>query len=318
MASPPFTEPFAGPRAETIADFVESRLGGFFDPAFVATRRVELTIDEGPAEALAPEATPTTRIHDARRLQAAAVGPSYSEARFFEQHGFVLLSHESAVADWDVDPNAPDNELVRVYLPEIETLIRSRLLAGRRIDLWQGPPVRRGPGTPNPQYALGVHQDFGLTPDDYQEAIEAFTSPELGQAWRDRYDHDDVIGFVSIDFWRTAGMHGPLHHMPLTLCAPASVRIDDVVPIGLLNFTPSGKPTNQLGLRYQDDQRWYYYPEMEPDEVLAFKQFQCLKDDREPRVACCFHSAFELPNTPADTEERQSSEHRVQVFLLRD
>ena len=82
--------------------------------------------------------------------------------------------------------------------------------------------------------------------------------------------------------------------------------------------TPSGKPTNQLALRYGEGQRWYYYPEMTPDEVLVFKQFQCSKDDPEPPLASCFHSAFELPDTPADADERQSCEHRVLIFCLRD
>ena len=177
--------------------------------------------------------------------------------------------------------------------------------------------MRRGPGTPNPEYAGGVHQDFGLTPDDYQEAIEAFY-PEIAQVWRSRYEQDEVAGFLAIDFWRTAGMRGPLQHMPLSFCHPASVRVEDVVPIGLLDFAPTAKPTNQLALRYDEGQRWYYYPEMTPNEVLAFKQFQFFKDDSEPHVASCFHSAFDLPNTPADAEERQSSEHRALIFCLRD
>jgi hypothetical protein len=299
--------------------FVESHLVGFFPPGFVAQGRVPITINEAPEGMLAAEATPPAEVHDARQLQADAQRlPSFSEAKFFDEHGFVLLPHESAVQDWDVDPTTPDSELAQVYLPEIEELVRTRLLPGRRLDVWQGPPVRRGPGTPNPEYAGGVHQDFGLTPDDYQELIEVFTSPELGQGWRSRFDMDEVEGFVSVDFWRTAGMSGPLQHMPLALCHPASVRVEDVVPIGLLDFTPSGKPTNQSGLRYAEDQRWFYYPEMTPHEVLAFKQFEFFKAVPEPAITSCFHSAFELPNAPDDAEIRQSSEQRALIFCLKD
>ena len=299
--------------------FVESKLVGFFDPAFVAEGRIAIRIGEEADGMLTPEATPPSRIHDARHLQVAAQGQSsFSEAGFFEEHGFVLLPHESTVEDWDVDPATPDNEFTRIYLPEIEELVRTRLLPGRRIDVWQGPRLRRGPGTPNPEYAGGVHQDFGLTPDDYQENIQVFASPEIAQIWRSRYEQDDVVGFLSIDFWRTAGMGRPLQHMPLGFCHPASVRVEDLVPVGLLDFTPTGKPSNQLALRYDERQRWYYYPEMTANEVLVFKQFQFFKDDSEPQMASCFHTAFELPNTPADAEERQSSEHRVLIFCLRD
>jgi len=54
---------------------------------------------------------------------------------------------------------------------------------------------------------------------------------------------------------------------------------------------------------------------MRPDELLAFKNFQ---EAPEPRVETCFHSAFEDPGTPPDAEIRQSSEHRVSVFLRKD
>lgn len=303
--------------------FVESQIQGFFGPGFVAEERVPLSITEGADGMLDPDAIPPTRVYDARQLQAdARQEATFNEAEFFEEHGFVLLSHESAVANWDVEVGAPgsagENELTRVYGPEVEELIRTRLLPRRRIDVWQGEPQRRGPGTPNPDYAGGVHQDFGLTPDDYQEAIEVFTGPAIAGVWRSRFEQDDVAGFVSIDFWRTAGMRGPLQHMPLAFCHPDSVRVEDVVPVGLIDFSPSGRLTNQSGLRHDPGQRWYYYPGMTPNEVLAFKQFQFLKDDPEPRVASCFHTAFELPDPPADAEPRQSSEHRVLVFLLRE
>jgi len=297
--------------------FVESQLFGFFAPGFVAEGRVPVRIGDQAPGMLAPEAIPPARIHDARQLQADAQDQaSFSEAKFFEQNGFVLLPHESAIDDWDADPSSPDSPFARIYLPEIEQLIRTRLLPGRKIDVWQAPPARRGPGTPNPEYAGGVHQDFGLTADDYQENMAAFVGPEMAQGWRDRYEQDDVMGFLSLDFWRTAGMGGPLRHMPLGFCHPASVRVEDVVPTGLVDFSPSGKLTNQSGLRYHERQRWYYYPEMTPNEVLAFKQFEVFKDAVEPRLASCFHSAFELPNAPDDVEERQSSEHRVLIFCL--
>jgi hypothetical protein len=297
----------------TEATFVESHLVGFFDPSFVAGDRVLMSVEEGAEGMLAPEATPMARIDDARHLQGEA-----APAAFFEHNGFVLLPHESAVKDWDVDPMAPNNELTRTYVPEVEDLIRTRLLPGRRLDIWQGPAARRGPGTSNPDYAGGVHQDFGLTPDDYQEAIEVFVAPEIGAAWRNRFEQEDVLGFLSINFWRPVGMSEPLRHMPLGFCHPASVEVDDVVPVGLLDFTPTGKPSNQLGIRYDAKQRWYHYSAMTCDEVLVLKQFQFFKDDPTPSVETCFHTAFELPNTPSDAEPRQSSEHRVLVFVLKD
>ena len=192
------------------AYFVDTKIYGFFEPDFVPAGRISMRVEE-PAPGMLLE-TPEIRIHDARSLQKLEQREgSVSEAQFFEEYGFVLLSHESAVENWDVDPAIPqdENPLTRVYLPEIEAVIRSRLLPDRRLEVWQGPPQRRGPGTANPSYAGGAHQDFGLSPDDFQEGLEAFTSPDLGAAWRSRFEQDDVIGFMMFDFWRTAGMQEP-------------------------------------------------------------------------------------------------------------
>lgn len=298
-------------------DFIETMLYGFFRSDFVSEGRLLWKVDQLADGMLVGETTPPTRIYDARELQSRS---SLSEACFFEDHGFVLLPHETAVVDWEVDPEAPDpaSDAMRTYLPEVETLIRSRLLPGRRLEIYQFAPMRRGPGSANPFYGSGVHSDYGLTPDDYQESLEAFSTPEIARGWRHRYEQDDVEGFVVINFWRTVYSNGPLLHMPLGVCDPRSVELDDCVPVGLLELTPTGKPTNQLSLRQNPGQVWYYYPAMTGDEALAFKNFECSKNAVDPYVNSCFHSAFEHPGTPPDVEERQSCEHRASIYLLRD
>jgi len=301
--------------------FVETNLFGFFGPDFAWESPVATTLEDLPVRLPAQDTIGLTRIYDARHLQAEAqAGGGYSEARFFDDFGFALLPHESEVEDWDIDPSIAemDQDVVRLYHPECESLIRSRLLPGRRIELYQGAPMRRGPGTPNPFYAAGVHQDYGLLPYDYQESIEAFATPEIAQWWRHRFEQDDVEGFMVIDLWRPVYSDGPLLHMPLAVCEPHSVRVEDCVPLSLLEFSPTGRPTNQLGLRRQPDQRWYYYPGMTRSELLAFKNFQFLKNDADQSVEACFHAAFEDPGAPSDAKERQSCEHRVSVFLLAD
>ena len=297
---------------------VEIQLQGFFRPDFVTPERVQMSTDEA-APGMILGGSPRVRVRNARVLQARELSRAgASEASFFQEHGFVLLSHRSAVQDWDVEAASAANEdpSSHLYGPEVERLVRERLFPDRRVEVWQGAPVRRGPGTANPDYALGVHQDFGVSPEDFQEGLEAFTGREIGGAWRARFESPDVLGFVMVDFWRSAGMKGPVRHMPLTICDASSVRPEDLVPLSIEGITPTGCPTNQLGLRYREDQRWFYYPEMTPDEVLAFKNFEFRKGEGAEQAASCFHSAFEHPETPENTEVRQSSEHRVSVFLL--
>ena len=294
---------------------IQAQLNGQFRPDFTPRQRLAIRIDQ-PSEGGVPWGTaPLTTIADARPLQAQAA----SEAAFFAERGFALLSHASAVRDWTTDNRQPseDSDVARLYVPEVEAIIRERLLPGQSVRVFQRPAlIRRGPGADN-GYAPAVHQDFGLTADDYQEGVAAFAGPEIGARWRLGYDRPEVEGFMVIDFWRPIGMTEPLRHMPLALCDPASVAAADVLPSAMIDLAPTGRPTNQLSLRYNPDQRWFYYPGMTVDEVLCFKLFHCLKADANPPLRTCFHTAFVDPTAPTDAEPRQSCEHRVGVFLMR-
>ena len=250
---------------------------------------------------------PPIPIRNGRELQANGA----SEAELFAENGFVLLDHVTAVKDWDNVPEA--------FCDEIEQIIRKRLLPGKRIEIQQRPtPMRRGRGTANPQYAQGVHSDGPLTAELYAENVRAFAGDQAHDWWLERYWRDEVAGFMSIDFWRTTNMSGPLRHMPLALCAPSSVQPSDFVPMEFLGIAPEGNKSHHLALRFDPAHRWYFYPEMTGDEVLAFKLSEFWKDEPDAHPQNCFHSAFRDPGAPADAEERQSCEHRVGVLMLRD
>jgi hypothetical protein len=294
-----------------------AELSGLFPPDFTPDQRIQIDIGKGPPPGFRRPFFGPFEIGDARAYQAEAE----SEPAFFDAHGFVLLAHETAVGDWEPAPdNAESSDVVRLYYPEIEQLVRHRLFPGRRVEVHQwSPPLRRGRDTSTPQYASAVHSDYGLTPEDFEVSVEAYADRQAAEGWRRSYDRDDVEGFMMIDFWRPTNMTGPLMHMPLALCDPAKVEIADLVPMAMTGIAPSGRPTHHVGLRYNAGQRWYYYPRMQTDEVLAFKLFECRKDDPEPtRFRSVLHTAFADPNAPADAEERQSCEHRVGVVILRD
>lgn len=278
------------------------RLNGFLPEDYVI---------DGPVGG--PVGTPTgpmigreVEIADARALQAGAA----SEAAFFAEHGFVLLPHVSAVRDWDAD-------IMGVYLPEIDRLIRERLFPGRRVEFQNYPGVlRRGRDTPVPFYAEGVHSDGGIGPEDYAHNIGAYAGAEGAEWWRKSYARDEVEGLVWIDFWRTTNMAAPLEHMPLALCDISTLSEADLVPTRLTGIALEGRETHHLSLRFNAGQRWYHYPRMRDDEILAFQLTAFWKEPRGP--GNCFHSAFTDPGAPADAEPRQSCEYRIGVMVLRD
>lgn len=250
---------------------------------------------------------PPIRISDGRELQANGA----SEAELFAKNGFVLLDHVTTVQDWDDVP--------ATFCDEIENIIRTRLLPGKRIEVQQRPtPMRRGRGTDNPRYAEGVHSDGPLTAELYAKNVRAFAGKQAHDWWFERYWRDEVAGFMSIDFWRTTNMAGPLRHMPLALCAPNSVKRTDILPMKFIGIAPDGNLSHHLALRFSPAHRWYFYPEMTGDEVLAFKLCEFWKDEPDAHPQNCFHSAFCDPHAPDDVEQRQSCEHRVGVLMLRD
>lgn len=279
-----------------------ARLNGLYNPAFSSAHRQQFpvgTVAQG-MDANGRE----IRIMDARTLQA---GEGISEAQFFHRHSFVLLPHVSAVRDWDQDGT--------IYQAEIDHLIRERLFPGRRVEIEQDPHVlRRGRDTPNPGYADGVHSDGGLDLEDYVHNIAAFASEEEAQWWRALYERPEVSGLVWIDFWRTTNMSGPLEHMPLALCDPTSIEKGDVVPVAMTGIAPQNRQSRHLSLRFNARQRWYHYPAMRSDELLAFKLAEFWKAGTPVRN--CFHSAFDHPGTPAAAQKRQSCELRVAVLVL--
>ena len=311
-------------------------LNGLFKPGFTSDQKVVIDVmGSNPTPGVfEPGTQPDVKIADGRALQASEDdGLADFNGRFFREHGFVLLQHESSVQNWDsgafgatdavgdasVSYQADVNEIEKFYLPEVDDIIRNTLLPGERLEIDQpNMLLRRGDNTPNPFFGSVVHNDYGMTADDYQENAVAFGNVEHAQGWRDRYDSPDVRGFMMINFWRTVHMQQPLQHLPLGVLDSSSVQRNDVVSSGLRGFTHTGEITNQLSLRYNEDQRWYYYPRMTTSEVLVLNLCEIHKDDDGSRVHNSFHSAFEEPFPEGDVERRQSCEHRVMVFLLND
>ena len=102
---------------------VEGQRNGFLPPDFSGTMP---TMDVRNPPRRPRWQAPPVEIRDGRALQTGGK----TEAELLEEHGFVLLQHQTAVRDWDQDVGA-------IYLPETETIIRERLFPGRRIEVQQ-------------------------------------------------------------------------------------------------------------------------------------------------------------------------------------
>ena len=122
---------------------------------------------------------------------------------------------------------------------------------------------------------------------------------------------DDVLRsggrIVQINVWRP--ISGPVRRAPLALGAANSIATEQLVA------TDQRFP-DRTGEIYQiahaPEQRWFWAPEMERDEILLIKGWDSLNDGRAVFTP---HGAFGLPNQDPDAPPRESIEARTYVIF---
>lgn len=109
--------------------------------------------------------------------------------------------------------------------------------------------------------------------------------------------------FGIVNLWRPIGR--PVDKFPLAMCDASTVGPNDLVASDLVYRDRVGE---NYALSFNQDQLWYYFPRLAPDEAILFKGY-----DSSEEVVARFtaHSAFEDPTTPPDAPERESIEARA-------
>ncbi|KAF2790169.1 hypothetical protein K505DRAFT_221899, partial [Melanomma pulvis-pyrius CBS 109.77] len=98
----------------------------------------------------------------------------------------------------------------------------------------------------------------------------------------------------------------PVTNWPLAVCDTRTVRIDDLVTTDTVRRKYTGET---FYAKFNPEQRWYYMPNQDPDEVLLLKIFDS-RMDAETRF--CLHSSFHLEGV--NDTGRESFE--VRAFVL--
>ena len=109
-----------------------------------------------------------------------------------------------------------------------------------------------------------------------------------------------------INLWRP--IRGPLRDSPLAMADGTTVAPGDLVASDLIYPNRCGET---YSVRYNPNHRWFYFPEMTPDEALLLK---CYDSATDGRTRFGPHTAFVDPTTPADALPRESIELRTLVF----
>ena len=213
-------------------------------------------------------------------------------------HGFTLVKHETQCADMS------DQEMVKSVLYGEYARLLQVLTGCSQVKVTQhqyrngygGLPVghpRAARATPNGSEGIygGIHSD--VTP---------YSEPGWDPLVEERH-------FQVFNIWQSSNPNRPIQVMPLSLCAMDSVDPIDMIYADSWNQTKNPSKLVSYRLTFNETQRWYYYPDMQPDELLIFKQYDSMEG--APNRRCVYHGAIELPDTPDDAPLRETIEVRL-------
>ncbi|MGO4714180.1 CmcJ/NvfI family oxidoreductase [Bradyrhizobium sp. 2TAF24] len=213
-----------------------------------------------------------------------------------DREGFALLPQPTAVRNFD-----DEDEIRRVYYPEVERFLRATLKADR-VEIFDhtvrkrvaGAADVRGAGPRQPATRVHVDQTAASGPNRVREHL-----PEQAEAL--------LKGRVQIiNLWRP--LRGPLRDTPLAMCDATTVAPQDLVASDLIYPNRNGE---NYSVTFNPNHRWFYVPEMRVDEALLLK---CYDSATDGRTRFGPHTAFVDPTTPADAPPRESIEVRTLVF----
>jgi hypothetical protein len=204
----------------------------------------------------------------------------------FATRGFTLLKHST-------DVNFADpQDVQRRWYPEACRLVKG-LTGATEVFAFMG-ILRGGEENLGGGPALSAHVDFN------EPSLRGWVkrlAPDRPELWDKR--------LVNVNMWR--GVR-PVRCSPLAVCDARSVEKGDFM---LVRFgdapPPPGPVAGGLNVAYNPKHRWYYYPDMEPDEVIAFRLYDTANTDWHMTA----HTAIVDPTAAADAPKRMSYELRT-------
>jgi hypothetical protein len=242
-----------------------------------------------PPPAGVPQTTSVPEPHRVRIADARA----QAERPTLDSHGFQLLAHRSAVSDFS------DDALLRsTYYPETEALLRTATGAEHVVvfdhTLRFDSAGHSESGVREPVRRVHNDQTFVSAPRRVRDHVPVF---EAEQRLSQRY--------AIMNVWRPIG--AAVRSAPLALCDARSISLSDLVPSDLVYPDKVGET---YSFRHNPQHRWFYFPELRPEEVVLLKIF----DSRTDVARLTAHTAFDHPATTANTPSRRSIELRCLVF----
>lgn len=213
-----------------------------------------------------------------------------------DKQGFLLTEHTSQVV------NFYDQEEVKtVYFPEVAELVKA--ITGACQVLVFDHNVRCKPLAEAKAHNAArpvkyVHNDYTLKSGP-QRLRDMVGEEEAQRASQKRY--------ALINVWRP--IKGPVQESPFAVCNAESMAAEDFMPTDLKYEERTGEI---YSIRFNPNHQWFYFSNMEHEEVMLLKCYDSAEDGRARFTA---HSAFHDPSTPPDAPPRESIEVRTMAFF---
>lgn len=247
------------------------------------------TFGSDPSRNRLPLIKHRVEIANARR---AAVSPS------LDAEGFALIEAPTEVRDFSDVETYHD-----FYLAELEARIAA--LVGQAAYAMPILALRESRVDGRPRRA-NVPETVHCIHVDYSER----SAPAAAAAAMRRHGRKPAPGckITAFNVWRATSP--PPQDVPLAVCDRRSLAPQDMVRADAYDSPAAISDHVEYQLvRFNSAQRWAYFPDMNRDELLVFKQFE----SGLARPSGCPHSAFADPACPSNAFPRSSIDGRVFV-----
>jgi len=225
-------------------------------------------------------------IHNGRRH-----APNFA----LERNGFRFVRHDTKVADFFAE-----DEIKRVYYPEMEALIKAESGAKRVVVF---------------DHTLRTADDEQREAKQIREVVRRvhndYTEWSAPQRVRDILpdEADELLQrrFAIIQVWRP--IRHPVETYPLAMADARTLSPKDMI---VSERRAPGRIGQTYAIKYNPAHKWFWFPRMRREEAYVFKVFDSEKDGRARWTA---HTAFEDPTAPPNARPRESIEIRTLAFF---
>ena len=220
-------------------------------------------------------------------------GRPHAEDFVLERGGFRFIHHNTKVADF-----FDEEEVRRVYYPEMEALMKAETGAARVFD-----------------HTLRTADDAARAQRKIREVVPRvrndYTEWSGPQRVRDLLpdEADELLRrrFAIVQVWRP--IRHPVESFPLAICDARNVSPDDLV-------ISERRYPNRVGqtyaITYNPNHKWFWFSRMRREEAIVFKVYDSFKDGGASWPA---HTAFDDPTSPPNARPRESIEIRIMEFF---